>query len=517
MLPDDFSPAGFMYLNPDVHCPSVEFAEQYYTSCSNEMGCNCPYKLDVFPIGFDAENFCLSNAKMVDIVATNRSVLNAMLKEDQLTVQEIYTSSRVIPTINQPAHVAYRNDDGWHTKFRFNDVFFACTDTILQPGDRIDIGLCMSTNNNALYPPRHIDVEVTRVDASDNMFETSNITPSWRFEVGTTYVVTGHHIYDIDRVAAVAWLQQVGNVSSTSSTSMPLSDDNCAINKALIWTSNAAFEAVRMSSWCSNVLVAYYTPISTSEMLAGSLQELCDVCVTKTAHGIVTDIVELEADTIIVASNLMARRCGTIGSPYGERPDVALEVHGAVRAEDYIVSSDARIKTCIDALDLKMCMRTVESMSPVEYATLKSRDSMPEKKYGFIAQDLLKGTENKMLVHTMEDYVPMFSCNIKVDAHGGVHVRDHGLLIGDRLLLQSAANEKIEVTVRQVRDEHTFVIDGQSKVYDTMPYFAGKMVEDFHVVNQTHMVTVLVGAVKGALSVIEELKARITHLENCQS
>jgi hypothetical protein len=509
MVPVDFSPTGFIYLNPDVRCPSVEFAKQYFVSSSNR-----PYTTDKLPIGFDGLAYLASNVTDPSVVALNRDVFAAMVSECNLTREEILASSTIMPTVNQAAHIVSAIGvvggvgaskpktklPGWKARFKFNDPSYILQSGTLDCGDRLDIACCMSPNNNAMYPPKHTDVSVVGVDISNNTFETSNLDASWSFESGTTYVVVGHHVYDVDRVASICCLRKYGRGDEFTDASAERDSPPLGMpGPCLLWSSNAAFEALRMGAWCSNTLASSFTPLVETDALKDAVHALAALSVEKSVHGVVTGLVELETGTL-VASNVMARDRATIGSQFGARPKITLDVHGAVRAEDYIVSSDVRTKRDMVPLNERVCMDAVEAMAPVRYT---KRGIEGGDKYGFVAQDLR--CIDDMLVRCIEGFVPSICKVLDIDGLGNVRLDGHGLVLGDKLLLKFDRNEVV-VNVRRIVDEGAFVIDGQSIVYNSSPMFIGHQVEDFHVVDQTHVITVLASALKGALGRIAKLE-----------
>lgn len=482
VLPFDFSPTIFAYLNPDVHCPSDEFASRFF----DDGGESRLYSTTGLPDNFDAHAYLKSNATDVNVAALNREVFGAMMYEGNFTIDEIVTSSTVLNTINQAVHVvAAKKRANWRTIFRFNDPSYRLSPNMLVTGDRLQVSCCASSS-----PPKHTDVSVVDVDVTNELFTTSNLNPSsWTFDKGMTYVVAGHHICDIDRVGTIHKLRHDFGDSLVPQK---------GTDGSLAWSSNAAFEALRVGAWCSNTM----TPIAATEALDSAIARLAESSVSKSKHGVVADLAELEAQTL-VASNLMARETATIGSRFGERPEISLDVHGAVRAEDYIVSSDGRTKRDIVALDAEACIRAVESMEPVRYERILDG----AVKYGFVAQDL--GAVDDVLVKRIGGYVPSIMKELDVDSFGVVRLESHGLGIGDRLLLAAESSEsskkEIVVNVRRVLDEGTFVIDGQCTVYGTKPLFVGREVPDFHVIDQANLVGVLAGALKGVIASIRSI------------
>ena len=498
-LPNDFSPAGFMYLNPEVHCPSAEFAQKYYITCSNDLGRVCHYKTEgIIPQEFNAASFLRFNASNASLIQVNRNVLEAMTSEGNFTKDEIRAAASVMPSIGQAAHVVEVDDCGWQTiVFKFNDPYYMCPVDLLKHGDFINIGLANSTNNNAMYPPRHIDVCVTAVDTSNQTFSVSNVAPSWNFEIGRSYRVVGHHVYDIDRVASIFWLMR--NIGGK--------EDGGPID-GLLWSSNAAYEALRLCTWCSNAVTSMCTPLETSFRIEAELSNLAANTLKLSPNGVVEKVVEFEAKTI-VCSNVMARSTVTVGTPFGDRPAVALEVHGPLRAEDYIVSSDERIKQDVMPLDSVACFKAVSAMEPISYSKKGFESSNDaRRRYGFVAQSL--ADIDSAFVRKINGFVPTLSRTAEVDAHGFVNFgRNHGLCVGDRLLAygsKSNHSEEVVVMIRRIINDEMVAIEGQSTIYNTTPFFVGKEVNDFHVIDQTHVITVLAGALKEAIARIEKLE-----------
>ena len=505
---------GFVYLNPHLPCAHEE--------CPVPAG--EPWDMDKIPRGFDGDAYLASNLTHPALPSWNRHILRAMLENGVAggyTQADADEMARVMPTLMEPAHVVDVEEP--ITRFKVNDPSFrnAVRGSEGSDDDELRIiapGDVLRVRGSTSFLRSDVDVKVTDVVAEGegegvvvSVTPLSLPPPPPPFSPGETYTLVGHHVYDAHRLACVMFVR-AGGASAPSDVVVPCGG-GCGG-----WSSNAASEALRVGAWCSNALGNVSGSLNTYaetgreasirlESLADAVANVAASAVTRSPEGVVAGIVELETGTLVVASNVMARGTMTLGTPFDPRPPISLDVYGSIRAEDYVVASDARSKHVLSSLEPAACARIVGGMAPVEYISLvDAYRSVSKTKYGFVAQDLSRLDEG--LVHRSEDFVPSILRALDVDAHGLVRLRAHGLVAGDRLLVMlPVQGRRVVVTVRHVKDEDAFYVDGRSSVYDKKGVvFVGKQVPDFHTVDQGNMVAILAGALRHALERLERLE-----------
>lgn len=550
-LPSNFNPATYLYLNPELEAFSnvmtIEAAKAFYTSSD---GSNLMYDLSGLDPLFDASVYVHSSKDGLDISHMNDIIKTANIAQG-FSLDELKTRSRFLQSIQQP--LTYMGNN----VFAFTDPMYTITPYNMIAGE--DVKLVVQNEQDVIAKVVSMDTTVT-----PNQFQVSNYI-NFQFNASNTASNTatlfGQRLFDIERLAKVNWVRgfrsqdpyatykldaqfnpdlyrllypdarvldniqslfdftthrndvppRIGRVESITRNV----DDafvTVATNK-LEWASNATAVAVSKALWSSNYTGSYvstanadiwYAPSNaTNTRINWTSNALSNYFKSDGSKITVSDISALSNASVATtgtwtyAGNVNMKQYLTVGENTSNAATV-LDVRGGIRAEDYVLSSDARTKTKPTLIDTNACLRIIKSMKPVSFA-YKSKPHTT--KLGFIAQDIqdIHSTKDIPIVGEIEDFVPDIMKHVALEEDGSICLPGHGLVCGDCIKVDGDRT----VRVTAVLDGDRFVVDGASR---SSCFLYGKLVKDFKVVDQSHLLTVAIGA-------IQRLSQRVHALE----
>lgn len=493
MRPSDFNPVGFMYLNPEYVISLEEALETYERHATKEKPLH--YNLSgLIPDNFDAQAF----------LSCHRGALNISPLNKLIGMTECIGTRREADTVMEDATCTMMAANNAAT-FNFLDPNFTFDANLLSVGDELVIEVPGLGRLEAI---------VTSTAGNREFNATFRVAPHGGNGV---VLVRGHVLYDLERLARINVVRGHGRAQhldgefnadlyrllypdarcihsdvgiyhdytrrwNAGEFRVARADQLCtpsgdgAGSGALAWTSNAVASCMRQAVWCSNAVRA--------------VEE-------RGNHVIEAPLPK----TMVITQKLVVSPLTTDG--------VAVDVKGSVRAHDYLVTSDARLKKDVGALCPRQCASLFSNISPVRFEYI-----LPFKEenthYGFLAQELMKCDPN--LVCTEPGALPTIMKDVKIGKFGEVELPDHGLCVGDRLrVCLREPDKQADVVVRQVLDKDRLVINDLSlsgavvKVYGTHAV-------DIMQVNQGNVVAMMAGAIKDVLRRLDAIERHLPGL-----
>ena len=553
---EGFNPTAFLYLNPelwerhaceqDMDNENAEWLYHRYSSPTAPLHVSLP-KL---PEGFDPEVYILSIAPALNIASLNYHIRKSM---DSAT--GVY-----LPTIKQGVHVISTNSSTM-TRFGFDDPYIKLTDWMLVEEDTVRIESASSmTCGTCLYHGR-----VCSVDYDNNTFEVCGL-PRTIFTAPSTstgsYILYGQLLYDYRRLAVINYARGARPASAGSQTDSLFNPDLYRIlypdtrhlsdreafldfrarraqgeiriggandmvvddlspynelsyqNRVKIdWTSNQTKNILEKSLWSSNMVGMLSNTTSLTYALKREVMEDVrdlhkSIDATRCASLEKTAVGDVFVEgQLFVEKGLEVYNPVAIGNAGALSDSILLDVRGGIRAKDYLVASDMRIKTDIAVLDSRHCLDVLKRMQVVQFRYKSDASSgssaLSSDTYGFIAQDLEKIDSN--LVTYSTGFVPNILRDLSVDKSGHVELPIQ-VDIGTKLRLICKEERKdglgcgayaeVIATVRKLTENGAFVDDVDQKVYGKTHLFYGSQVDDFMSIRSSHILAVLVGGMQ---------------------
>lgn len=572
-----FSPAAFLYLNPELwSCQHGHGARELEPENARRLfeqhntlerplhhtfaGCPPPDS------DFDPEIFVVSARDALDIASLNQHIRRASGGGAE---------GAFLPTISQAVHPVYRpGAAGDEVSFAFEDYLCDLTERVLVAGDVVRIDMQVDGRFATSY-----ECDVTSIDREQRTFACRNHSLATVAHTASrcSFVLYGQKLYDVRRLALINYArgarlfdgaldggagdgdqrldasfnpalyrllypdartlsdveaymdyrsrsaQGASRVSGASDIErvifdvVSISAPSATLTDPLRWTSNMARDAVDRTRWTSNAVASLADEARRTyakescvtgklDWTSNAVEHLARAAVLKTPGG---------GDGVTVAGDLEVRQRVTIASD----ADVALEVRGGVRAADYLVASDRRIKRDVLPLDPDRCVDMVRRMRVCNYALIAGGEEDAhhhhEDRLGFIAQEL--EAIDPRLTRTTAEFVPNIMRELYVDKLGRVKLGGDdatgNMGEGDviKVLVRSPSDlrspsdrgeqkyDAVHVTVRAKKPDCFLVDNPDGRVYDGTHLFYGTRVEDFKCVNYSHLLAVLVGAIQRLL------------------
>lgn len=537
-LPSDFNNADFVYLNPECRGTDIETYFQETSTPENPVY----YSMSSIPKDFDATTFLMANRDGLRISDINRSIRDSMLAYgwDLKDIQESFMA-----TIDRDVHV---HDRPGKLEFclAFNDTTFVLHTGTLVEGDDVMI-------RTAIAGGTHVIARITAILPKSNrcIVCVKNRDQARFFEDPTRLHMRmhGQRLYDIPRLAAINYVRGyrslVGSIqdpvrdrdfnpdlyrllyqetrclndyAAYLDYSKHLTDGNPRVAKAsqlaidqsidtdhvqimndkIVWSSNMLSAHARANVWNSNAITR------ATHAATWSCNQIQSSCL----HT--RDLGNLEAASVVLKGGLTI--LNDLGLGLGDKDDtVALKVNGSIKADDYLVTSDARAKECIHPLSSAWCLAHTVAMSPIQYA-FKGGDEN-NKKYGFLAQDLLRDLGGSGdIVRESPGYVPSALVYARVDRFGRVTSPElfeklPDLRAGDMLKVVRSQKE-YEVTVRVVEAPMITVTDivADESIYDSEIFVYGHKVPDMLSVDLMQIIPLLVGSIQALTKRLDKLQ-----------
>ena len=208
---------------------------------------------------------------------------------------------------------------------------------------------------------------------------------------------------------------------------------------------------------------------------------------------------------VLAYSNLTISGLVTIGTS-GTMGELVLDATGSIRCDEYLLTSDERVKTDIDFLSIDQCYNVVRNAPVISY---KLRyDEKKRTKYGFLAHEIEQ--LDPLLVSNITDFVPNVMKQLVVK-NNTIKIKDHPIKNGNRLKLFCDGKLKT-VSVVSV-SKHSLKID--TNEYDGKKIIVyGTEITDFKTIDYTQMFAVSMGALKKLMGKVSYLENQVHELTN---
>jgi hypothetical protein len=510
------------------------------------------YDLSSVPADFDHEVYLVSCRHIVDISALNQSMKH---EEHEL----------VLPTLREHVHVVCGRESGdADTTVVWLKMDDTCTLTKrnLLPGDEVRIDRCDPKSHAIIRSMTFLVLEVDYelLEFKVQVLGRRSATSAF-FQGGgeSVYELYGHWLFNPRRLAVINFIR--GARSLSGSTSKPELgsfdvDFNAELYKLLYpdargmtnveaygdyiakkgggdvrigsvhhlspspliedmnqstleWASNISRSALSRNQWTSNAL---------SKMQQTMVSEYASVHhVAREVHNTESRLLDTVASSFVnkdphnqnvsisgnltVASNLSVHGSTTLHA--APNSSVALDVEGAVRARDYLVKSDQRTKTSVQALSTSENLADIMMLNAVQFQ-YKQEPHSSAVKYGFIAQELERIDPH--LVQTTSDYLPNILESAFVDQFGRVSLSSSDrLVVGDKLkVMVSDGNSRrfkeLITSVRAKYDDAIVIENSGGQLYQGTHMFYGTLTHDFKSIDIIQVIPKLVAAVQAIAS-----------------
>jgi hypothetical protein len=542
---EEFNPITFMYLNPEVVC-EPENAYDVYKSMIIQRHSNfrLHYDVSTVPPDFDAHLYIVGCKSVIDISLINKCIRES--GDDQ--------GADILPTLKYHAHVCSGGDTDTPSVVTLAlDETSHISNKNLSVGDEVRIDrydaktrfltrTCILSVSYVNYDSLHIGVTTDNINALRSFFHASGQEFS--------YELYGHRLYNPRRLAIINYVRGARNLSSTSSSSTSslagtdfnpdlyrllypdargmtnveayehymaahaggdvrictvkhMPQDETYIQDTMGWASNIARSAMNGSRWASNMMTDMRQNVTTLQSQSRSNADNIVWSEQRVLDHIHNTCIRVPQDTrtmtfpshVCVSSNMTVHGSATIGQDGGGQ-GIALDVRGGIRAQDYLVSSDERIKQNILPLDPEHCLQRVLDIDLFDYQYKAATD---KQYYGFLAQQL--ESIDPRLVRVSSEFIPNIMSTVAVDRHGRVHVPKHTFDIGEQikvLVIESEPYTESVVTVRAVNAEDgSITIDNPGNgIYGKTHIMYGTLVKDFRSVDVAQVLPLIVGAVQ---------------------
>ena len=214
------------------------------------------------------------------------------------------------------------------------------------------------------------------------------------------------------------------------------------------------------------------------------------------------DDVEMESNLSL--NSVLVNGMVTIGNSntYGQ---LVLDAKGSIRCDEYLLTSDQRVKDDISTLDTDVCCKIIQSSPLISYCL--QYDAKRRTKYGFLAHDIENLDGN--VVTNIVDYIPdiMHHAIVKKST---VYLKNHSVKAGNKLKVFNTQTHHIVVMVLSVR-KMSFKID-TDKLDGQRVFIYGTEIPDFKTIDYTQMFAVAVGALQKTMEKVSKLESQVSQL-----
>jgi hypothetical protein len=460
MLPHDFNPVGFLYLNPEFDVDISEAADVYMQQLS--LGNTLCYNLTgMIPSDFDAEMFLsCHNSGILDVSHLNMSI----------SLHEGWRSARLVNTImREGVCETIKEDTSFIIKFLDDDFEFL--ERFLSQGDVLELEFPTEITT--------FTIAVTHVDYHNRFFEGmiihNNKQPA---NTQQSVIVKGHWLHDPERLARINFVR--GNAPSVTVDGR----FNAELYKLLYP------DVRRIGSNELELFRDYMKRTNRGDFRIGMVDDLERIVHTPAPSK---KTVRFDKPVHISLDD--------------ENTEIALDVKGSVRATEFLNTSDVRLKRDVTELQGDWCTSIIKGAIPIQYAFKDC--ATKNKHYGFRAQDLEKVDPN--LVKSARGHLPNIMKDIDIGRFGDVFLESHGLSEGDIVVIRTATGEETPVTIRKVFDTNTFVI-GNLGLSNSRATLCGHQADDILSVDYGNVMGIVVGALHDVLKRLESLELRLSTL-----
>ena len=184
---------------------------------------------------------------------------------------------------------------------------------------------------------------------------------------------------------------------------------------------------------------------------------------------------------------------------------LVVDVLGAIRSDDYLMTSDVRVKRNVQYMDNDYCSDFVRNVDVISYHL--DYDPKKQTKYGFVAQDIER--HDPQIVKKTTGYIPNISAYTYVEGDK-ITLKDHNLNIGDRIKVIRSDGSQSTIVVNHIDDSDSFRIN--TTTFDRQRiYLYGSEQPDFRIVDYSQLVALQMGALRQALKRIDDLENQLSN------
>jgi hypothetical protein len=290
-------------------------------------------------------------------------------------------------------------------------------------------------------------------------------------------------------------------VWSSNYTGSFVSSDYATSNFAPSNSTNARLNAL------SNTLSNYLPATSGYNVVVGSIGPALNNSVQTSGNWSFLGSNTTFASNVGMSQTLSVAGVTTIGTTGTSASNaLVLDVHGAMRADDYILTSDARTKVVVGAVDTAACLEFVKKAPVVSFVRRNgTAEDKTVPRYGFRAQDL--EALDASVVRRMSDFLPNVMARAAFDEDGRMSI------VGERLPT-ATANPRAGDTIKVVLEDggHVTAKLTSDTVVDhpalrgVEAFVYGTRVDDFAVIDNAQLFAVVAGALQRLAERFERLE-----------
>ncbi len=185
---------------------------------------------------------------------------------------------------------------------------------------------------------------------------------------------------------------------------------------------------------------------------------------------------------------------------------LVFDVKGAMRADDYILTSDARTKVVVGAVDTAACLEFVKKAPVVSFVRRNgSAEDKTVPRYGFRAQDL--EALDASVVRRLSDFLPNVMARAAFDDNGRMSI------VGERPPTATAvlkAGDTIKVVLEDGGHVTTTMMSDTAVDHPALrgveAFVYGTRVDDFAVIDNAQLFAVVTGALQRLAERFERLE-----------
>lgn len=328
---------------------------------------------------------------------------------------------------------------------------------------------------------------------------------------------------------------RIGNIGQFI---IPNNAESLILDEAkLEWSSNSSAQSLQKAVWSSNYTGSFvssdyatstFAPSNaTNERLDALSNALASYLPVTNGYGVVVgsigpalnDSVSASgnwsfqggnttfASNVAMSHTLNVAGVTTIGTTGTSASNaLVLDVKGAMRADDYILTSDARTKVVVGVVDTAACLEFVKKAPVVSF--VRRNGSSHDKtvpRYGFRAQDL--EALDASVVRRISDFLPNVMARAAFDDDGRM------CIVGERPLTATAnprAGDTIKVVLEDGSHVTTMLTSDTAVDHPALrgveAFVYGTRVDDFAVIDNAQLFAVVAGALQRLAERYERLE-----------
>jgi carbonic anhydrase/acetyltransferase-like protein (isoleucine patch superfamily) len=377
-------------------------------------------------------------------------------------------------------------------------------------GNSLNVGSNMMLSNN-LTVGNSIDVL--------NTTTTQNLNVGSNASVSNDFLVHGLSLFGDDVVA---------NSNFTLSNDL-LVKNNATICNNLFVANNTTIsnnidihgdaqlfkgiEVIGTANFLSNVTLAdqvdVYGAVTISNNL--SIQNDCFVqSVLTTCNINVLETANFNGDanfcgSMLVHCNLDVLSMINIGTS-DTIGNLVLDAKGSIRCDEYLLTSDVRVKTDVNVINTDRCFDIVKDAPIISYSLIY--DPKKRKRYGFLANEIER--LDNTIVSTLVDYIPNIMKKVKVK-NQKIMLKKHSISVGDQIKL--AYGTKTD-TVGVIHTTPNSIKLDTNKYDGEAIYAYGKEIKDFKTIDYAQLFAISMGALQKVINKVESLEKDVQMLRN---